>query len=147
MVVDPYEDEIIEVVDDGIDGVNVVDGFIDQYSIAGYTMDGNYDATHNGRERKRVGSTTRWVWTFVEEYELMHTSKELVLKGHKCDNGFRSCYLTILENNLGAKFPGTYLKEELHINSKIHVWKRQYVCLKSILGISGVGCTISTCGI
>ncbi|KAL8524161.1 hypothetical protein ACS0TY_013938 [Phlomoides rotata] len=69
----------------------------------------------------------------------MHTLKELVLKGIKCDNGFRSGYLTILENNLGAKFPGTGLKGEPHINSKIHVWKRQYVCLKSMLGISGVG--------
>ncbi|KAL8496637.1 hypothetical protein ACS0TY_020359 [Phlomoides rotata] len=99
-------------------GFFMMHSLVQMYSIVGYTMDGNYDATHNGRERKRVGSTTRWVWTFVEECELMHTSKELVLKGHKCDNGFRSGYLTILENNLGAKFPGTYLKEELHINSK-----------------------------
>ncbi|KAL8543422.1 hypothetical protein ACS0TY_004094 [Phlomoides rotata] len=70
--------------------------------------------------------------------------KDLVWRGHKCDNGFRSGYLTILENHLVGKFPGTDLKEEPHINSKIHVWKRQYVCLKSMLGISGVGLNSTT---
>ncbi|KAL8501642.1 hypothetical protein ACS0TY_020954 [Phlomoides rotata] len=38
---------------------------------------------------KRIGSTTRRVWIFAEECELMHILKELVLKGNKCDNGFR----------------------------------------------------------
>ncbi|KAL8500714.1 hypothetical protein ACS0TY_020338 [Phlomoides rotata] len=97
-----------------------------------------------GRGRKRVGSTTRCVWTFAEECELMNALNDLVSNGHKCDNGFRSGYLSILENNLGIKFPGTDLKGEPHINSKIHVWKRQYVCLKGILGITGVGLNSTT---
>ncbi|KAL8506003.1 hypothetical protein ACS0TY_017021 [Phlomoides rotata] len=126
MAVDPLEDEIDDVVDDGI------------------TMDGNSGACRGGRGRKRVGSTTRRVWTFAEECELMNALNDLVSKGHKCDNGFRSGYLSILENNLGIKFPGTDLKGEPHINSKIHVWKRQYVCLKGILGITGVGLNSTT---
>ncbi|KAL8493178.1 hypothetical protein ACS0TY_024406 [Phlomoides rotata] len=65
--------------------------------------------------------------------------KELVVKGNKCDNDFKSGYLLLLENMLAAKFPRTDLKGEPHINSKIHVWKRQYVCLRNMLGISSVG--------
>ncbi|KAL8458104.1 hypothetical protein ACS0TY_035836 [Phlomoides rotata] len=107
-------------------------------------MEGSSAAVRGGRGRKRVGSTTRRVWSFAEECELMHSLKDLVLKGHKCDNGFWSGYLTLLENVMGAKFPGTDLKGEPHINSKIHVWKRQYVCLKSMLGISGVGLNSTT---
>ncbi|KAL8545833.1 hypothetical protein ACS0TY_005814 [Phlomoides rotata] len=45
---------------------------------------------------------------------------------------------------MGVKFLGTNLKEEPHINSKIHVWKRQYVCLRNMLGISGVGLNSTT---
>ncbi|KAL8489678.1 hypothetical protein ACS0TY_025541 [Phlomoides rotata] len=84
-------------------------------------MDGNSDTTPCGRGRKRVGATTSIVWTFVEECELMNALKELVSKGHKCDNEFRSGYLLLLENMLGIKFPGSDLKGEPHINSKIHL--------------------------
>ncbi|KAL8547229.1 hypothetical protein ACS0TY_006808 [Phlomoides rotata] len=55
--------------------------------------------------------------------ELVNALKELVIKGNKCDNGFRTGYLMLLENMLANKFPGTNLKGGPHINSKIHVWK------------------------
>ncbi|KAL8541127.1 hypothetical protein ACS0TY_002416 [Phlomoides rotata] len=74
----------------------------------------------------------------------MHSMKELILKGNKCDNEFWSGYFLLLENMLGSKFPGTDLKGEPHINSKIHVWNRQYVCLKNMLGISGAGLNSTT---
>ncbi|KAL8556940.1 hypothetical protein ACS0TY_004421 [Phlomoides rotata] len=35
-------------------------------------------------------------------------------------------------------------KGKPHINSKIHVLKRQYVCLKNMLGLSGVGLNSTT---
>ncbi|KAL8493835.1 hypothetical protein ACS0TY_024850 [Phlomoides rotata] len=96
------------------------------------------------RVRKRSVPTTRRVWTFVEERELVSALKDLVLKGRKCDNGFRSGYLLLLENMLSTKFPGTDLKGEPHINSKIHVWKKQYACLKLMLGNSGIGLNSTT---
>ncbi|KAL8545625.1 hypothetical protein ACS0TY_005670 [Phlomoides rotata] len=108
------------------------------YPIVDFTIDGKPEVQRGIRGRKRGGSNTRRVWTFAEECELIHGLKDLVVKGNKCDNGFRTGYLLILENWLTAKFPGTDLKGEPHINSKIHVWKRQYVCLKSMLGIYGV---------
>ncbi|KAL8507684.1 hypothetical protein ACS0TY_018284 [Phlomoides rotata] len=97
-----------------------------------------------GRGRKRGGSTTHRMWTFGEECELMCALKDLVVKGNECDNGFRSGYLLLLENKLVAKFPGTDLKGEPHINSKIHVWKRQYACLRAMLGNSGIGLNSTT---
>ncbi|KAL8465815.1 hypothetical protein ACS0TY_035065 [Phlomoides rotata] len=117
--------EVDDIIEDGIDVGEPTDGFIDQ-------------------GRKRTGATTRRVWTFAEECELMNALNELVSRGNKCDNGFRYGYLLLLENMLALKFPGSDLKGEPHINSKIHVWKRQYVCLKNMLGLSGVGLNSTT---
>ncbi|KAL8519950.1 hypothetical protein ACS0TY_010762 [Phlomoides rotata] len=115
MVVDPFEDEVLDVVDEA----DTNDGFIDQR--------GNWG-------RKRGGSTTRKVWTFPEKCELMHGLKDLVVKGNKCDNGFRSGYLLILENWLTAKFLGTDLKgiygvglnsTTYHVDALPEVWDAQ----------------------
>ncbi|KAL8528414.1 hypothetical protein ACS0TY_006013 [Phlomoides rotata] len=107
-------------------------------------MDENSDIPYGGWGRKRTVHTTRRVWTFGEECKLMCALNDLVVKGYKCDNGFKSGYLLLLKNMLAIKFPGTDFKGEPHINSKIHVWKRQYVCLKKLLGISGVGLNSTT---
>ncbi|KAL8538002.1 hypothetical protein ACS0TY_000089 [Phlomoides rotata] len=74
----------------------------------------------------------------------LNALKELVVKGHKCDNGFKTGYLMLLENMLAKKFPGTKLKGDPHINNKIHVWKKQYACLKTMLGNSGIGLNSTT---
>ncbi|KAL8469986.1 hypothetical protein ACS0TY_032741 [Phlomoides rotata] len=87
-----------------------------------------------GRGKKKSLPSSRRVWTYEEEKELVFALKELVVRGLKCDNDFKSSYLILLENILASKFPGTDLKEDPHINSKIHVWKKQYACLKSMLG-------------
>ncbi|KAL8514866.1 hypothetical protein ACS0TY_013812 [Phlomoides rotata] len=139
MIIDPIEDEVP---DNRNDVVEPVDGFIDQvessqtymyyllilttvtFPITYFKMDGNSSTPRGSRGRKRVGSTSRRVWTFAEECELMNALEDLVVKGNKCDNGFRSGYLLLLENSLVTKFPGCDLKAEPHINSKIHVWKR-----------------------
>ncbi|KAL8546027.1 hypothetical protein ACS0TY_005947 [Phlomoides rotata] len=96
-------------------------------------MDGKSDIPCGGRGRKRTVHTTRRVWTFEEECELMCALNDLVVKGYKCDNGFKSGYLLLLENMLVIKFPGTGLKGEPHINSKFMsgrvipgVWDAQY---------------------
>ncbi|KAL8464456.1 hypothetical protein ACS0TY_034106 [Phlomoides rotata] len=122
MDVDPYEDEVPESFDDGTGVGDVGDGFIDQVesSQAWTTMRDNLETQmfveYGGRGRKRTGGTTRRVWTFGEECELMCALNDLVVKGNKCDNGFKSGYLLLLENVLAAKFPRSDLKEEPHIN-------------------------------
>ncbi|KAL8539188.1 hypothetical protein ACS0TY_000986 [Phlomoides rotata] len=97
-----------------------------------------------GRGIKTSIPNSRRVWTYMEEKELVCALKELVVKGHKCDNGFKSGYLNLLENSLVSKFPGTDLKGDHHINSKIYVWKKQYACLKLMLGVSGIGLNSTT---
>ncbi|KAL8510196.1 hypothetical protein ACS0TY_017127 [Phlomoides rotata] len=44
-----------------------------------------------------------------------HSMRNTMVKGNKCDNGFKSGYLLLLENVLAAKFSGTDLKGEPHI--------------------------------
>ncbi|KAL8506593.1 hypothetical protein ACS0TY_017481 [Phlomoides rotata] len=84
-------------------------------------MDGGTNMNLGGRVRKRVVPTSRRVWTYAEELELVGALKDLNVKGQKCDNSFKSGYLLLLENALSVKFPGTDLKGDPHINSKIHV--------------------------
>ncbi|KAL8511842.1 hypothetical protein ACS0TY_018323 [Phlomoides rotata] len=107
-------------------------------------MNVNNELNIGGRGRHKAAPNVRRVWTYIEERELVNALKELVVKGHKCDNGFKIGYLMLLENMLANKFPGTNLKGDPHINSKIHVWKKQYNCLKTMLGNSGIGlnCTM-----
>ncbi|KAL8492686.1 hypothetical protein ACS0TY_024034 [Phlomoides rotata] len=45
---------------------------------------------------------------------------------------------------MSLKFQGTDLKGDPHINSKIHVWKKQYACLKAMLGVFRIGLNSST---
>ncbi|KAL8482470.1 hypothetical protein ACS0TY_028589 [Phlomoides rotata] len=92
-------------------------------------MDGSTNLNIGVRGRKRVVPTSRRVWTYVEELELLGALKDLVVKGQKCDNGFKSGYLLLLENVLILKFPGTDLKVRM---SKVNV------------GVSGIGLNSST---
>ncbi|KAL8477360.1 hypothetical protein ACS0TY_029601 [Phlomoides rotata] len=68
--------------------------------------------------------------------DLLRTLRDVVTR----TNGLR----VPTENALSVKFTGTDLKGDPHINSKIHVWKKQYACLKSVLGVSGIGLNSST---
>ncbi|KAL8540891.1 hypothetical protein ACS0TY_002221 [Phlomoides rotata] len=123
--VDPYEDDVPE----NFSNVGNVDDnvgeFIDQVeSSPAWTMT-NMAAQQNnpdeGRGKRKATSTMHRVWTYMEEKELVSALKELVLKGYKCDNGFKSGYLLLLENMIARVFTGCDLKGEPHINSKIHV--------------------------
>ncbi|KAL8515109.1 hypothetical protein ACS0TY_013992 [Phlomoides rotata] len=95
-------------------------------------MEGSTSLNPGWRVRKRVVPTSRRVWTYAEEKELMCALKDLVVKGHKCDNGFKSRYLLLLENVLAVKFPGTDLKgvsgiglnnTTYHIDALPRVWE------------------------
>ncbi|KAH6799932.1 hypothetical protein C2S52_000396 [Perilla frutescens var. hirtella] len=81
----------------------------------------------------------RHIWTFQEEEALINALKDLIVSGWKCENGFRTGYLLCLEKELAKAFPGTDLRAEPHVNSKIHVWKKCYSSLYSMLGRSDFG--------
>lgn len=83
-------------------------------------------------------------WSPTEELVLVCALKDIVNAGMKCDNGFQSGYLSALEKAMTNRFPGTDLKGDPHIQSKIHVWKKNYSCLNTMLSRSGFGWNCST---
>ncbi|CAA0833609.1 Unknown protein [Striga hermonthica] len=79
-------------------------------------------------------------WTIEEERALIQGLKELVARGMKADNGLRSGYTLFLEQYMRQQFPGTTIRAEPHITSKITVWKKNYGLLQPLLQeTSGVG--------
>ncbi|XP_012844715.1 PREDICTED: uncharacterized protein LOC105964755 [Erythranthe guttata] len=96
---------------------------------------------------KGRSTNTRRTWTLQEEQGLLQALKDIVARGWKCDNGFKTGYLATLEGAMSVAFPGTDLKAEPHIHSKIHVWKKYYGSLSTMLSRSGFGCNDSSCTI
>ncbi|XP_075475783.1 uncharacterized protein LOC142511902 [Primulina tabacum] len=87
---------------------------------------------------KKVDKTRR-SWSEREEEFLIQALKDASAEGWKSDNGFRLGYLAFLENRMKVAFPDTNIRGNPHINSKVHVWKKLYGSLVTILSKSGVG--------
>lgn len=101
--------------------------------------------TVQGKSTKHA--TTMRTWLPVEEQTLINHLKDMVSQGWKCDNGFKMGYLATLEKAMAQSFPGCDLKGEPHIHSKIHVWKKQYGSLSTMLSRSGFGWNEISCTI
>lgn len=91
--------------------------------------------SQNSTQTKSRKGSTRRSWMPEEELCLINALKDLVAGGWKTDNGFKMGFLNALE----AAFPGTDLQGEPHIHSKIHVWKKHYGLLSTMLDRSGFG--------
>ncbi|KAL0319726.1 UNVERIFIED_CONTAM: hypothetical protein Sradi_5234100 [Sesamum radiatum] len=81
----------------------------------------------------------RRVWSVKEEEGLIVALKDVVKQGWKCENGFRTRYLGVQEQEMKKLFPSSDIKADPHIQSKIHVWKKTYGSLVGMLGRSGFG--------
>ncbi|KAL2232405.1 UNVERIFIED_CONTAM: hypothetical protein Sindi_1420500 [Sesamum indicum] len=79
------------------------------------------------------------MWTILEEERLVAGLKNLIVTGWKCNNGFRNGYLGQLEAYIAKSFPTADIKAEPHITSKLHMWKKQYSTLSTMLTRSGLG--------
>ncbi|KZV50983.1 hypothetical protein F511_15226 [Dorcoceras hygrometricum] len=90
--------------------------------------------------RTKKVDKTRSTWTPREEDVLITSLKDVITKGWKSENGFKAGYVTLLDSAMHAALPGTDLRGNPHINSKVHVWKKTYGTLVTLLGKSGVGC-------
>ncbi|KAL8481300.1 hypothetical protein ACS0TY_027717 [Phlomoides rotata] len=105
-----------------------------------FNTDLSMDAPADGpKNDKRKSSKTRRVWTQKEEEALIKCLKEIIPQGWKADNGFKVGYLRELEKGLNMVFPGTDLRPYPHIHSKLHVWKKDYSTIVSMLSKSGIG--------
>ncbi|KZV33915.1 hypothetical protein F511_26106 [Dorcoceras hygrometricum] len=89
--------------------------------------------------RTKKVEKTRRTWTAREEDVLITSLKDVITKGWKSENGFKAGYLSLLESAMHAAIPGTDLRGNPHINSKVHVWKKTYGTLVTLLSKSGVG--------
>ncbi|KAL1534751.1 hypothetical protein AAHA92_30891 [Salvia divinorum] len=85
------------------------------------------------------GDRSRRMWSIREEEILVASLLELVARGWKSDNGFRSGYLGKIEDSIRKKFPNSDIKGTPHVVSKISSWKKNYSSLRGILVRSGVG--------
>ncbi|KAL8507880.1 hypothetical protein ACS0TY_018433 [Phlomoides rotata] len=78
-------------------------------------------------------------WTRAEEDALVQCLLGIVNDGWKADNGFKAGFQRELEKGMRKLIPGTDILATPHINSKIHVWKKEYGTLSDLLGKSGIG--------
>ncbi|KZV48920.1 hypothetical protein F511_09708 [Dorcoceras hygrometricum] len=85
-------------------------------------------------DRMKKVDKTRRTWTAREE-EADNNTKRCFNRGGKAKAG----YLTSLESAMHAAIPGSNLRGNPHIKSKVHVWKKTYSTLVMLLGKSGVG--------
>lgn len=70
---------------------------------------------------------------------LISTLKEIVHSCWKCENRFKAGYLLVLEKAIVKALPGTDLHVDPHINSKIHIWKKNYGSLSYMMSRSSFG--------
>ncbi|KAG6389717.1 hypothetical protein SASPL_151190 [Salvia splendens] len=73
------------------------------------------DSSGLGTGTRARGDRTRRSWSAREEEVLMWTLKDLVARGWKSDNGFRSGYLTRIEEVLNREFPKSGIKGTPHV--------------------------------
>ncbi|KAL8476047.1 hypothetical protein ACS0TY_028641 [Phlomoides rotata] len=83
-------------------------------------------------------------WTRVEEEALVQCLTTIVNEGWKADNGFKAGFQRELEKGMRKILPGTDICATPHINSKIHVWKKEYGLLTDLLSKSGIGWNSTT---
>ncbi|KAL8542393.1 hypothetical protein ACS0TY_003312 [Phlomoides rotata] len=108
-----------------------------------YRMDarGKFVAPNVGSGKAVRG---RRSWSKVEEDALIHCLIDIVNDGWKADNGFKAGFQRELEKKMRKMLPGSDIVANPHINSKIHVWKKEYGILSDLLSKSGIGWNSST---
>ncbi|KAL8547017.1 hypothetical protein ACS0TY_006657 [Phlomoides rotata] len=89
-------------------------------------------------------SRGRMSWTRVEEDALINCLTDIVNDKWKAENGFKADLLQELEKGMRKRLPGTDIVANPHINSKIHVWKKEYSALFDLLSKSGISWNSTT---
>ncbi|KAG5516144.1 hypothetical protein RHGRI_037003 [Rhododendron griersonianum] len=94
-------------------------------------------AKEGGNAEENVADATRRSWNQREEDALLNAMKEMVVKGERIENSFKSGYLRKVEGMLLVALPGTSIRASPHISSKLKVWKKTYYSVKAMRGSSG----------
>ncbi|KAF7138887.1 hypothetical protein RHSIM_Rhsim07G0014400 [Rhododendron simsii] len=101
-------------------------------------------AREGGNAEENVADAVRRSWNQKEEDALLNAMKEMVVKGERIENSFKSGYLRKVEGMLLVALPGTSIRASPHISSKLKVWKKNYYSVKAMRGCSGFGWNDST---
>ncbi|KAL8518827.1 hypothetical protein ACS0TY_009976 [Phlomoides rotata] len=78
-------------------------------------------------------------WTKTEKDALIQCMTNIVSEGWKAENGLRAGFQRELERGIRKLLPGSDILTMPHINSKIHVWKKEHGALSDLLSKSGIG--------
>ncbi|KAL8475653.1 hypothetical protein ACS0TY_028351 [Phlomoides rotata] len=99
-----------------------------------------------GHVEGEKGKTIRGqrVWSKIEEDALVQCLSDIVSEGWKADNGFKAGFQRELKKDMRKLLPGTDIMANPHINSKLHVWKKDYGALSDLLSKSGIGWNSTT---
>ncbi|KAL8472183.1 hypothetical protein ACS0TY_029410 [Phlomoides rotata] len=89
-------------------------------------------------------SICRRSWTKVVEDALVQCKTSIVNDGWKAENGFKAGFQMDLEKGIRKLLSGTDILVIPHINSKIHVWKKEYGTLCDLFNKSGIGWNSTT---
>ncbi|KAL8516639.1 hypothetical protein ACS0TY_015051 [Phlomoides rotata] len=106
-------------------------------------MDQFGNQTGQDMERAKVSRGHR-SWSKIEEDALILCLTNIVLEGWKSENDFKAGFQRELEKGMRKIIPSTDLVANPHINSKIHVWKKEYGALSDLLSKSGIGWNSTT---
>ncbi|KAL8540968.1 hypothetical protein ACS0TY_002299 [Phlomoides rotata] len=93
---------------------------------------------------KVKASRGRRSWSRVEEDALIHCLTDIINNGWKAENGFKARFQRELEKGMRRILLGTDIIANPYINSKIHVWKKEYSALSDLLSKSGIGWNSTT---
>ncbi|KAI8539112.1 hypothetical protein RHMOL_Rhmol09G0155700 [Rhododendron molle] len=97
--------------------------------------EGTSQSERTSRKRKH----DRRLWTFAEEQALLAAMMESICDKYRAHNGFKPGYFNEVEKELKKILPGTTLKAQPNIESKVKNWKVQYAVILDITRLSGFG--------
>ncbi|KAL8526210.1 hypothetical protein ACS0TY_015433 [Phlomoides rotata] len=97
---------------------------------------------HDGDRVKFVRG--RRSWSKIEEDALIMCLTNVVIERWKSENGFKTGFQRELEKVMRKIIHGTDIAVNPHINSKIHVWKKEYGVLSDLLSKSGISWNSTT---
>ncbi|KAL8494780.1 hypothetical protein ACS0TY_025583 [Phlomoides rotata] len=83
-------------------------------------------------------------WSKIEEDALVLCLTNIIIEGWKSENGFKAGFQRELEKTMRKIIPGTDLVATPHINSKIHVYNKEYGTLSDLLSKNGIGWNSTT---
>ncbi|KAL3727352.1 hypothetical protein ACJRO7_032135 [Eucalyptus globulus] len=98
-------------------------------------MEGSSFSQTQGRGTK----SDQRIWTIDEENALLDGLEELVMRGMKANNGFKSGYMVMLEKWFEEKFPCSSIKGNPHKELKMKNLKKLYNQIFDLRNQSGFG--------